>query len=308
MKLLVIGAQGQLGRSLVEVGTSQDPSVVALGRPDVDLLDSASIIRAIDRVKPHLVVNAAAYTLTDKAESEPELAHAINAEGASNVAEACAGRDTPLIHISTDYVFDGCTSVPYSEQSLAAPLNVYGHSKLQGERSVAAACAQHAILRTAWVYSPFGHNFVRTMLRLAESRSELNVVNDQIGNPTYAPHLAAAVLQIAGHMVEGGGHQFPWGIYHVTGTGEATWYQLAREVLERSASLGGPVTQIRAITTSQYPTKARRPADSRLDCAKCTSIFGVTLPDWRSGVVDCVVRLLAENKPNHHERGVNEPL
>jgi dTDP-4-dehydrorhamnose reductase len=304
MKLLVIGAQGQLARSLVEVGTSQDLSVVALGRPEVDLLDSASIIRAIDRVKPHLVVNTAAYTSTDKAESEPELAHAINAEGASNVAEACAGRDTPLIHISTDYVFDGHTLEPYREDSPTAPLNVYGSSKLEGERRVAAACPQHLIVRTARLHSRFAQNFVKTILRLAESQSELAVVDSQIGNPTYAPHLAAGIATLASRVVEGTSSSVPWGIYHLAGSGEATWYGLAQEALSRSAALGGPVAEIRPISAADYPSPACRPADSRLDCSKCFDAFGVRLPDWPIGVAECVARLVI--MPNNDSQGTQE--
>ena len=181
-------------------------TVVAVGRPSLDLLERTTVFRAIDESAPDVVINAAAYTAVDKAEAEPALAYAINADGAGHVAEACARRNASLIHISTDYVFGGPTG-PYREDDPVAPLSIYGHSKLEGERRVADRCQRHVILRTAWVYSPFGHNFVKTMLRLAESRSELGVVDDQIGNPTYAPHLAAGVLaiarQIASEWVQG---------------------------------------------------------------------------------------------------------
>jgi dTDP-4-dehydrorhamnose reductase len=302
MKLLVIGAKGQLARSLIEVATSQHFDLVALGRPQLDLLNAESIARALMQVEPQVVVNTAAYTAVDKAEEEPDLAYAVNSDGARQVAEACATMDTPLIHMSTDYVFDGSKREPKRESDPTAPLNVYGHSKLNGERAVAAACLEHLILRTAWIYSPFGHNFVKTMLRLAESRPELNVVDDQIGNPTYAPHLAAGILQLARQILEYGSQGFAWGTYHIAARGEASWCQLACEVLDCSASLGGPTSRVRAITTSQFPTKARRPADSRLDCSKFTNTFGVMLPDWRSGVADCVARLLGENGVIRHKR------
>jgi dTDP-4-dehydrorhamnose reductase len=305
MKLLVIGAQGQLARSLVEAATSQHFDVVPLGRPQFDLLQPESIDGALKLLEPQIVINTAAYTAVDKAEEEPDLTCAINSDGARRVAEACATTKTPLIHISTDYVFDGSKRKPKRESDPTAPINVYGRSKLDGERAVAAICPQHLLLRTAWIYSPFGHNFAKTVLRLAESRSEFNVVDDQIGNPTYAPHLAAGILQIARQILKGGSHSLPWGTYHLAGSGEASWHRLACEVLDRSASLGGRTARVRAITTSQYPTRAKRPADSRLNCSKCTDTFGVTLPEWRSGVADCVARLLAESGAIGYNKGVN---
>ena len=197
MKVLVIGAQGQLARSLLEFAKSADISVVAVGRPELDLLKPTTVARAIEDAASDVVINTAAYTAVDKAEAEPELAYAINAEGAGRVAEACARKNIPLIHISTDYVFNGALARPYREDDQAAPLGVYGQSKLEGERRVADVWQRHIILRTAWVYSPFGHNFVKSMLRLAANRSEIGVVDDQVGNPTYAPHLAAGILAVA---------------------------------------------------------------------------------------------------------------
>jgi dTDP-4-dehydrorhamnose reductase len=293
LQLLVIGAQGQLARSLLEVNKPEGARVDAVGRAHIDILDPSSIDRAIDRHEPNFVVNTAAYTAVDKAETEPRQAYAVNAEGAVLVAEACSRRNVPLIHISTDYVFDGSNG-PHREDSRPAPLNTYGASKLEGERRIAAACPQHLIVRTAWLYSPFGHNFIRTMLRAA-SRSEVAVVDDQLGNPTYAPHLAAAIVAIINRIIESPSSSRFWGTYHLAGSGEATWYRLAQEVFRQSAALGGPSAHLRPITTAEYPTSARRPVDSRLDCSKCMETFGVTLPNWSKGVAECVARLLGNH-------------
>lgn len=291
MRLLVIGARGQLARSFLELQTPPDITLVAIGRPGLDLLNSATIMHWIDNVEPDLVVNAGAYTAVDMAESERELAYAINSEGAGRVAEACARGNRPLIHISTDYVFDGNKSEPYREDCPASPLSIYGRSKLDGERHVAAACPRHVILRTARLHSPFGQNFVKTMLKLAGSHSELRVVDDQVGNPTYAPHLAAGVITLVQKIFARSGDSELWGIYHAAGSGEASWYRLALEIFNRSEKLGGPVARVHPITTAEYPTLARRPANSRLDCSKLASV-GVRLPHWSTGVAECVSRLV----------------
>jgi dTDP-4-dehydrorhamnose reductase len=275
-------------RALVEVAPSPQVAVVAIGRPELDLLNPTTVFRAIDKYTPDVVINAAAYTAVDKAEAEPELAFAVNAAGAAHVAEACG--NAPLIHISTDYVFAGAG--PYLEGDRAEPLGVYGRSKLAGERRIAERCQRHIILRTAWIHSPFGHNFVRTMLRVAGSRPELGIVDDQIGNPTYAPHLAAAILAIAQHIHTRRVEDMHWGIYHAAGSGEATWFRFAQEVFGQSARLGGPHTSLRPITTAEFTTQARRPADSRLDYSKCERTFDVRLPDWKIGVAECVSRYI----------------
>ena len=289
MKLFVIGNQGQLARALGEVAPSPEVAVVAIGRPELDLLTPGTVFRAIDRYAPDVVINAAAYTAVDKAESEPELAYAVNAAGAAHVAAACG--NTPLIHISTDYVFGG--GGPHLEGDHVEPLGVYGRSKLEGERRIAEQGQRHIILRTAWLHSPFGHNFVRTILRLADSRPELGIVDDQIGNPTYAPHLAAAILTIARHIHTRPIADLHWGIYHAAGSGEATWFRFAQEILRQSVRLGRPQTGLRPITTAEYTTSAKRPADSRLDCSKCERIFDVRLPDWKIGLAECVSRCVA---------------
>ncbi|QKP78805.1 dTDP-4-dehydrorhamnose reductase [Methyloligella sp. GL2] len=294
MKMLVVGREGQLGRSLAEAAkTSSDIEVLALGRPDLDITKAETISAALDRFSPDIVVNAAAYTAVDKAESEAEQAYAVNAEGPRLLAELCAARNIPLVHISTDYVFDGSKDGFYAETDAVAPLGVYGESKLAGERKVAEANPKHIILRTAWVFSPYGGNFVKTMLRLAETRPELGIVDDQRGSPTYAPHLAEAILAMAAPIAEADASSDIWGIYHAGGAGETSWHGLAAEVFRRSAEHGGPAAATKPITTADYPTPAARPANSRLNSGKLAETFGVHLPDWHDGVAECVAALAA---------------
>lgn len=295
VKLLVTGAEGQLARCIIEAGATCGVEVVALGRPKLDITVPARILAALNTVRPDVIVNAAAYTAVDKAESEPHIAHAVNAIGAGNVARAADLAGVPIIHISTDYVFDGRKESAYSEIDDVGPASAYGRSKLEGERLVAEATSRHVIVRTAWVHSPFGHNFVKTMLKLAAQRPQINVVDDQLGSPTYAPHLAVAIIDVARQVNNGAGDSGQtWGTYHACGRGETTWCGLAREVFEISAQAGGPAAQVNPIATSDYPTPASRPANSRLSCDKLKAVFGVALPDWRSGVEECVARLLKE--------------
>ncbi len=293
MKLLVTGAEGQVAKCLQEAGAAvRGLNVVAVGRPRLDITAPASVLDAVSALRPDVIVNAAAYTAVDRAESEPGIAHLVNAAGAGNVARAAHQAGVPVIHISTDYVFDGSKTSAYSESDAVGPISVYGRSKLDGERLVEEAAVRHVILRTAWVYSPFGNNFVKTMLRLASQRPELGVVDDQYGSPTYAPHLAAAILDIAQQVSKAGDGGGAWGIYHACGAGETTWCGLAREVFQVSARLGGPHADVKPIATSDYPTAARRPANSRLSGEKLRAVFGVALPDWRDGVAACVERLV----------------
>jgi dTDP-4-dehydrorhamnose reductase len=290
VKILVIGREGQLARGLVEAADIPDVRVVAVGRPDVDLADGKSVAAVVSRERPDAVVNAAAYTAVDAAENQSGPAHAINALGAEYVASACAANSIPIIHISTDYVFDGMKNSPYREDDATGPINAYGRSKLEGERRVAKACERHLILRTAWLHSPWGANFVKTMLRLATDRPVIGVVDDQQGSPTYVPHLARIVLALAANAVaDPAGTR--WGIYHAVGGGETTWFGCAREVFRSAAEHGLPSAEIAAIATADFPTAARRPANSRLNCDKLRLLFGLELPDWRAGVRDCVARL-----------------
>lgn len=294
MRLLIAGWQGQVARALVELAPSApDVEAFAVGRPGLDLCNAATITRAMTDFKPDVIINSAAYTAVDKAESESAAAFALNRDGARLLAEAAAKRNAAIIHISTDYVFDGSKASPYVEDDAVAPQNVYGRSKREGEDAVRGANAQHIIARTAWVYSPVGANFVKTMLRLAGERDTLHVVDDQMGNPTYAPHLARTLLDIA-RKVRHAPRDGQWGTYHLAGRGDVSWCGFAREVFRVSAGHGGPSANVTAIGTADYPTLAARPMNSRLDCSKAERAFGVALPDWREGVRDCVTRLLGK--------------
>ncbi|MCZ0732766.1 dTDP-4-dehydrorhamnose reductase [Phreatobacter sp. AB_2022a] len=287
MKLLVTGRQGQIAQALAGL-IRPDVTIVALGRPDVDIRDRISLDRAIARNRPDIVVNAAAYTAVDKAESDSVLAFAINAEGAGHVAAAAEAAGLPVLHLSTDYVFAGDKDDAYRETDPVAPLNVYGRSKHVGELAVAAANPAHAILRTAWVYGPHGTNFLTTMLRLAGERDSLRVVADQRGTPTHAGDLAEAIL-IAARAVTAAPKAENWrGLFHVAGTGETSWAGFATEIFRQSAARGGPSAHVEPIATADYPTPARRPANSRLDAGRFHTTFGHVLPHWTSGVARCL--------------------
>jgi dTDP-4-dehydrorhamnose reductase len=291
VRLVVTGRDGQVAASLLEAGqAAAGVEVIAIGRPQLDLARPDTVIEAIAAAKPDIVVSAAAYTAVDQAEDEPDLAFAVNAVGAGKVAQAASRLGVPVIHLSTDYVFDGTKDAAYVETDATAPRSVYGASKLAGEQAVASANPHHLILRTAWVYSPFGKNFVKTMLRLAADRDEIAVVADQWGNPTSALDIADAILHAAARLHEGAGTS---GIYHLAGTGEANWSGFARHILDTSRVLGGPWARVRDIATMDYPTKARRPANSRLSSAKFAEAFGWNAPDWRQSTEAVVRRLLA---------------
>ncbi|BCH11105.1 NAD(P)-dependent oxidoreductase [Mesorhizobium sp. 131-3-5] len=291
MRLVVTGREGQVVSSLLEAGQLAGVDVIAIGRPQLDLANPDTVIEAIAAARPDVVVSAAAYTAVDQAEDEPDLAFRVNAVGAGKVAQAAARLGVPVIHLSTDYVFDGSASGSYVETDATAPASVYGATKLAGEQAVAAANPRNLILRTAWVYSPFGKNFVKTMLRLAADRDEISVVADQWGNPTSALDIADAILHAAATLHRNK-HFAAFGIYHLAGTGEANWSGFARHILDTSRVSGGPSARVRDITTTDYPTKARRPANSRLSSAKFASAFGWSAPDWRLSTEAVVRRVL----------------
>lgn len=294
MSILVIGASGQLALSLAEAAAARGLAFAALGRPQLDLLEPSSVEHAIDDAQPTLVINAAAYTAVDRAESEPDLAFAINANAVEHLGRACARHGIGVVHLSTDYVFDGRKAGAYVEGDPVAPLGVYGRSKLAGEERLRAVNDRHVILRTAWVYSPFGHNFLKTMLRLGAERPRLSVVDDQRGNPTYAPHLASVMLGIAARIGLTAGEGC-WGTYHAAGSGETTWFGFAHEIFAQAHMRGLKTPELAPITTDEYPTPAARPANSQLDCRLLEARFGLTLPDWRSGIADCLDRLLVDS-------------
>ncbi|RVD38865.1 MAG: dTDP-4-dehydrorhamnose reductase [Mesorhizobium sp.] len=296
MRLVVTGREGQVVASLLEAGRGlEGVEVVAVGRPRLDLAQPDTVFDALAASRPDVVVSAAAYTAVDQAEDEKEMAFAVNATGAGAVAGAAARLGVPIIHLSTDYVFDGTKDGAYVETDATAPLNAYGASKLAGEQAVAAANPRHLILRTAWLYSPFGRNFVETMLRLARDRDEIAVVADQWGNPTSAFDIAAAILHAAARLDRDRDFD-DFGIYHLTGAGEANWSGFARQILEMSRAHGGPHARVRDIATGDYPTKARRPQNSRLSTARFGSTFAWQAPDWRLSAQRVVSRLLGQGK------------
>lgn len=299
MRILVTGGAGQLVNSMLERGYLRGHEVVAVGRPKIDLAspDAAALqgvfAATFAGAGPQAVVNSAAHTAVDKAESEPELAHAINAAGAGAVAQASAALGVPVIQVSTDYVFAGDKDGPYVEEDATGPNGVYGASKLAGEHAVAAATPNHAILRTAWIYSPFGANFVKTMLRLAGDRDEVGVVADQFGCPTSALDLADACITVAENLVKSSDPALR-GTFHATGGGEGAWADFAEAIFAASAAEGGPSAQVRRITTAEFPTPAKRPANSRLSTDKLATVHGVRLPEWRESTRSVVARLLDE--------------
>jgi dTDP-4-dehydrorhamnose reductase len=293
----VTGLQGQVVRALQERGSHANAEIIAMGRPQLDLLKPSSILTALKAVRPDVVVSAAAYTSVDLAESHLEEAHAVNAGGAGEVARAAAQLEAPVVHLSTDYVFDGTLDRPYREEDPTGPINEYGRSKLAGEQFVAATNPDHAILRTAWIYSPFGRNFVRTMLNLAATCEEVTVVADQHGAPTSAHDIADAIIKVAYNLKSSAAPNLR-GVFHMTAQGEATWAEFAEAIFALSRQAGGPFARVRPVATSDYPTRARRPVNSRLDTAKIAREHGVTLPHWQQALAVCMARLV----PGEFER------
>jgi dTDP-4-dehydrorhamnose reductase len=289
--IAVVGASGQVARALAVACGVRGIAAAIAGRPDVDLTDDTSVKTFLETAAPSLVINAAAYTAVDKAESDETAASALNAEGPARLARWCAERAVPLIHISTDFVFDGSKCTPYRENDARNPLSAYGRTKSQGEDAVRALLAEHIIVRTAWVYSAEGHNFLKTMLRLGAERDVVRVVADQTGTPTSADDIASVLLDIATRIARQP-ETAPWGTYHFVAGGETTWHGFAEEIFVQAAACGLKTPQLQAITTADYPLPAVRPSFSVLDTAKIRDAFGVKIPAWRSGVADCVRRLV----------------
>ncbi len=278
MKILVFGKTGQVATEL-----RRQADVIALGREDADLSDPAACAAAIAAQDVDVVINAAAYTAVDKAEEEEALASVINGAAPTAMAQACAAKGIPLVHISTDYVFDGSGDAPWQTEDAPAPIGAYGRSKLAGEDGIRAAGGSYAILRTSWVFSAHGNNFVKTMLRLGESRDALTVVADQIGGPTGAAEIAAVCLSMAKQLVDGR----PSGTYHFAGAPDVSWADFAREIFAQ-VGLKVDVTDIPA---SDYPTPAKRPYNSRMDCATLEQDFAIKRPDWRRSLAQVLAEL-----------------
>ena len=282
IKLLVIGYSGQLAKSLASLKSAHSGlNIVCVGRPELDLCDPSSVDAVFKKEQPDVVVNAAAYTAVDKAESEVDRARAINAVGVKHLAESCLAHGAKLVHISTDYVFDGQGSVPLLETDPVSPIGVYGQTKLEGEQLALSVLPSTVIIRTSWVYCDEGSNFITTMLRLAETRDTLGVVGDQFGRPTYAYDLAQAILKIVPQMDETHG-----GIYHFSNDGEVTsWHGFAEEAFKQAAKRGIKIPQVlNSITTAEYPTPAARPAWSVLSLTKIQETFSVNIPSWKDSL------------------------
>lgn len=293
MRIVVTGGpEGQVLQSLVERGSTAGHEIVPLGRPQLDLTsDKRAILKSLLAARPEAVVSAAAYTAVDKAEDEPELAFAVNARGAGAVAEAANQIGVPLVHLSTDYVFSGSKNSPYAEDDATDPANVYGASKLAGEKAVLAAHDGAVILRTAWVYSPFHANFVKTMLRLAEDHDQVSVVADQHGNPTSAFDIADGIVEVLIKLAACSDPQLQ-GVFHMTGQDDATWAEFAKFIFSTAERFGGRAAKVRPIRTSEYQTRAKRPSNSRLDNSKLAQIYGIRLPPWQDSLEYVVSRLV----------------
>lgn len=282
MKFLITGSNGQVGSCLVkQLGLMPDVEFLAVDRVLLDITDSAAVSKLIDEFKPDAIINAAAYTAVDRAEQEVELSYAINRDGPQFLAQAAHAIGAVMLHISTDYVFAGDKDGEYVETDDVAPQGIYGQSKLAGELAVAAACPRHIILRTAWVFCETGNNFVKTMLRLAQTRNELGVVSDQFGGPTYAGDIARALIVMAKAMYLG---DTAYGVYHFAGQPHVNWHQFAVEIFSQAKSQGllNKDMLVNAISSEQYPTPAKRPANSKLNCCKIEQIFDIKLSDWQA--------------------------
>jgi dTDP-4-dehydrorhamnose reductase len=289
MKILVVGRVGQLGSALSEVLHGRYETKF-LDQPDIDLAAPSSLREIVLSSRPAIVINAAAYTAVDRAESDATLAYTINADAPCVMASACKEIDAVFLHYSTDFVFDGTSTVPYTENSPTAPATVYGQSKLAGEEAIAAATERHVILRTAWLYSPVGHNFLKTMLRLAQSSTEIRVVDDQVGSPTYAWDLAQITRRIVDTLAHGSDDNF--GLYHAVNAGVTSWHGFATKIFDL---IGWKGVRVRAISTEEYMMPAPRPRYSALSCERLRQTFDLALPDWQDGVVRCLQRLQVES-------------
>ena len=284
MKVLVTGSNGQVGYCLVQQLRQQNADFLALDRDQLDITQRQAVWQTVSDYCPDIIINAAAHTAVDKAESEAEQAFAINRDGAAYLAEAAQQIGAAMLHISTDYVFDGQATQPYTETDATAPQGVYGQSKLAGEQAVLAACSRSIILRTAWVFGEHGHNFVKTMLRLGRERDSLGIVSDQHGAPTYAGDIAAALLHIAHHITQGKPTEY--GIYHFSGKPYVSWYQFAEAIFQQAQQQGilANTPQLLAIATPDYPTPAKRPANSCLQLDKIQQAFGISPSDWQQAL------------------------
>lgn len=291
MKLVVTGASGQVTLALQEGAEAAGCEVITLARPEFDLADAGNAKVLLEQHKPDVVISAAAYTAVDLAENHADEAMAVNATGPGRLAAAAAELGLPILHLSTDYVFAGDKATPYVESDPTGPSGIYGATKLAGEQAVASANPRHVILRTAWVYAHEGKNFVKTMLKLAETRPQLGVVSDQFGCPTYATDIAEALFEIARQVNGKAPGEACFGTFHLAGSGDTSWAGFAAAIFALAKQRGAPAAEVKPIATADYPTPAKRPANSRLDGAKLREVFGLTLPHWHDGLARCMGRI-----------------
>jgi dTDP-4-dehydrorhamnose reductase len=287
MKILITGCYGQVGSALVaQLAPRADVTVLAVDRAELDITDKDAVFERVNHFKPDIIINAAAHTAVDKAEQEVELSYAINRDGPSYLAQAAEAVGARMLHISTDYVFAGDKIGRYQESDATAPQGVYGASKLAGEQAVSDACPRHIILRTAWVFGEQGNNFVKTMLRLAKTRDSLGIVGDQFGGPTYAGDIAAALITMADQMVAQAGAFSGYGIYHFSGLPQVSWCEFAQVIFDKGQAAGviSTIPTISSLTTAEYPTAAKRPANSKLDTSKISAQFGIQASDWQAAL------------------------
>jgi dTDP-4-dehydrorhamnose reductase len=283
MRILITGCQGQVGSALTEqLATHENIEVLALDRKLLDITNQETVYSVVTKFQPAVIINAAAYTAVDKAEEDVELSYAVNCDGPKYLAQAAQVVGAAILHISTDYVFEGNKDGTYVESDPTNPQSVYGASKLAGEVAVAEACDKHIILRTAWVFSENGNNFVKTILRLAKNRDALSIVGDQFGGPTYAGDIARALIKIANRITQGS--DLEYGIYHYSGIPHVSWYDFADIVFDIAVEQGLLVNKptLTSITTDQYPTPAKRPSNSRLSNEKIMRNFSTEMSDWKS--------------------------
>lgn len=299
MRILVLGANGQVGSEMARAFASiHNPNnvgveVLTANRKDLDLSDLNAIKPFLRKVAPDFVVNAAAYTAVDQAETDRELAFTINSEAVSEIAHFCQDAGSSLVHISTDYVFEGSSNEPYAEVDEVGPTGVYGQSKLAGEQIIQESVSRHVILRTAWVFGAQGNNFVKTMLRLAESNSELSIVADQIGAPTSSKAIAFSIAGMVLKLVDAEVDDRRWGTYHFSGLPYVSWADFADEIFDQALKLGVVASKpkVNRISTLEYPTPAVRPSNSRLDCSKCNASFGIRPDDWQKSLREVLLHL-----------------
>jgi dTDP-4-dehydrorhamnose reductase len=292
MRVLVAGRSGQIATELNRQLASGGHETLSLEPPDLDITESASIARVFAEFRPDALINAAAYTAVDRAEDEPDAAFALNAIAPGLLGEAAARAGIAVVHYSTDYVFDGLKGNPYAEDDPPNPIGVYGASKLEGERRLHASQPRSVTLRTAWVCSAHGGNFVRTMLRLAAERDEVRVVADQRGAPTFADDLASATVRLLPRLASAQAGDDCFGVFHFAGAPHTDWHAFASTIFDAAAARGRRVPRLVAIATSEYPTRARRPPDGRLDCSRAARVLGLSAPDWRAGLERCLDTLV----------------